>query len=120
MKKSLRMNLVREFQKSGARFFSLVVLVALGVFVLIGLKVTGSDMRQTANAYYRQHKLADAVLTSNVPLTHSEQQKLRHLPAVKQVEFSTYQDAVIPATRQAIRIESQRQHLSVSRLTAGR
>lgn len=120
MKKSLRMNLVREFQKSGARFFSLVVLVALGVFVLIGLKVTGSDMRQTANAYYRQHKLADAVLTSNVPLTHSEQQKLRHLPAVKQVEFSTYQDAVIPATRQAIRIESQRRHLSVSRLTAGR
>ena len=29
-------------------------------FVLIGLKVTGSDMRQTGNDYFKEHKMADA------------------------------------------------------------
>ncbi|GAF36082.1 hypothetical protein [Lentilactobacillus farraginis] len=60
MKKALRKNIFREFRFSFARFISITMLLALGVFVLIGLKVTGPDMRTTGNNYYTAHKMADA------------------------------------------------------------
>ena len=42
------------------RFLSVSALLALGVFVLIGLNVTGPNMRKTAQIEYAKSNLADA------------------------------------------------------------
>jgi len=68
--KILNKNILREFKFSIARFISIATLLALGVFILIGLKVTGNDMRQTANSYYTSHKMADAVIKSTSDISN--------------------------------------------------
>ena len=77
MKKTLHKNIRREFQFSFSRFLSVTLLLALGVFVLVGLKSTGPDMRLTANHYYQQHHLADAQLTSNFPLSKTDRKQIQ-------------------------------------------
>jgi len=47
LRQTFRKNILREFKSSFPRFISIAILLALGAFVLIGLKVTGSDMRAT-------------------------------------------------------------------------
>ena len=77
MKKTLHKNIRREFQFSFSRFLSVTLLLALGVFVLVGLKSTGPDMRMNANHYYQQHHLADAQLTSNFPLSKTDRKQIQ-------------------------------------------
>ncbi|GEP19419.1 hypothetical protein [Pediococcus argentinicus] len=45
MTKILNKNISREFSHSIGRFLALVALISLAVFVLVGLKVTGPDMK---------------------------------------------------------------------------
>lgn len=120
MKKILWRNIFREFKFSIARFVSVTVLIALGVFVLVGLKNTGPDMRMTANEYYNQQNMADAVITSNTDISKSDQIYMKTLPNVKQIEFSTYQDAIIKNSGNAIRLNTISDKLSTVKISKGR
>lgn len=120
MKTTLNKNIRREFKFSFARFASIAVLLGLGVFVLVGLKVTGPDMRATGNTYYNQHYMADAVIKSNVAISKSDQTYMRQLPHVKTIEFSTYKDAVIKGSTSSIRVSEETNTLSTSKVSAGR
>ncbi|GHP14039.1 ABC transporter permease [Lentilactobacillus fungorum] len=120
MKKALQKNIRREFKFSLARFLSVTTLIALGVIVLIGLKVTGPDMRRTANNYYTEQKMADAVVTSNTDISKSDQNYLKSLPHVKKIEFGTYQDAVIENTNKSIRLNTKSTSLSKSKVFKGK
>ncbi|WP_203624822.1 hypothetical protein [Lacticaseibacillus sp. 866-1] len=59
--KMLNKNIAREFKLSIARFISVSALLMLGVFVLIGLNVTGSNMRSTAQKSYTAEHLASTL-----------------------------------------------------------
>lgn len=120
MKKALRKNIFREFRFSFARFISITMLLALGVFVLIGLKVTGPDMRTTGNNYYTAHKMADAMITSNTGITKADQNYMRKLPHIKTIEFGTRKDAVIKGTDKSIRLSSNTTKLSTNKVVSGR
>ncbi|MCV3742786.1 FtsX-like permease family protein [Lentilactobacillus hilgardii] len=120
MKSILRKNIFREFRFSFARFISIATLLGLGVFVLIGLKVTGPDMRTTGNDYYTAHKMADAVINSNTGITKADQAYMRQLPHVKKMEFGTSKDAIIKGTNDSIRLNSKTDNLSISQTISGR
>lgn len=118
MKKNLNKNIFREFKFSAVRFFSITILLALGIFVLIGLKSTGSDMRNTANSYYRVHHMADAQIKSNAALTKSDQNYIRNLAHVKNVEFVDQQDVLFGS--KSMRLQSQTNKVSTSQVVKGR
>ena len=120
LKKTLWENIRREFKFSIARFISVTTLIALGVFVLIGLKSTGPDMRKTANSYYEQQNMADAVITSNSDISKADQNYFKTLAHIKKIEFSTYQDAVIKHTNKTVRLNSKATSLSTSKVVKGR
>lgn len=120
MKKMLWRHVLREFRFSFARFLSITVLLGLGVFVLIGLKVTGPDMRATGNDYYTTHRMADAEIVSNTGITKADQTYMRHLPHIKRIEFGATQDAVIKGTNSGIRLTSKTDQISTNQVTKGR
>ena len=61
-KRALRRDIARTFHKSKGRFVSIVALLALGAFALVGFKVTGPDMRATAAHYLGGYNLADLTI----------------------------------------------------------
>ncbi|MFT8529399.1 MAG: FtsX-like permease family protein [Lentilactobacillus diolivorans] len=120
MKSILWRNIFREFRFSFARFISIATLLGLGVFVLIGLKVTGPDMRMTGNNYYTSHKMADAMINSNTGITKADQSYMRTLPHIKKIEFGTTKDAIIKGSDKSIRIGSKTNQLSINKVVTGR
>ncbi|MCD1147854.1 ABC transporter permease [Peptoniphilus sp. KCTC 25270] len=57
--KSLQKDYLREIKKSKGRFFAIFSLVALGVFVLVGLTVAGPTMRESIEKIIRQTNAQD-------------------------------------------------------------
>lgn len=115
----LNKNIGREFKMSRARYFSVSALLMLGVFVLIGLNVTGPNMRQTAQTAYQAEHLADAKVTSTVSLDAKDQTTIRQLSGIKKAEFGYTTDVLVNHTTQALRIQSNPQTLSQLTLTKG-
>lgn len=118
--KILRKNIFREFRGSFPRFISIAVLLALGAFVLIGLKITGTDMRATGNQYFRQHKMADAQVTSAVGFNNSDRKYIERMKHVKQAEYSIYRDALTADSQKTIRLSEKTAKLSVYKAVQGR
>ena len=49
----------RSIRQSKARFISIFMLMLIGSFALVGLKVTGPNMRQTGRDYFAAANTAD-------------------------------------------------------------
>lgn len=64
MSKSLFLDIVREIRKRKVQFLTLWAIIVLGVALFIGLRVTGTDMRMTADVYFQDQKLSDIFLIS--------------------------------------------------------
>ncbi|MCP9328678.1 MULTISPECIES: FtsX-like permease family protein [Liquorilactobacillus] len=117
--KILNKNIIREFKISRARFISVSSLLMLGVFVFIGLNVTGPNMRKTAQEAYTTENLADAKVNSTIPLDTKDRATIRHLSGIKTVEFGHTTDVLIEGTNHAIQVQSNPQTLSKLTLTKG-
>lgn len=102
-----------------ARFVSVSALLMLGVFVLIGLNVTGPNMRQTAQTRYNSENLADAKISSTIDLNAKDRQVIRDLNGIKTVEFGHTTDAVISGSTHAMRIQSNPDKLSKLTMQSG-
>ncbi|NVY96322.1 ABC transporter permease [Lactobacillus sp. DCY120] len=120
MKTGLWKNTLREFRFSRARFLSVTILVMLGVFVMVGLRSVGPDMRQTAQLYYQKHHLADAQLSSSLPLNATDRQQIRQkVKKVQHLEFVQQLDTKLDSTDRVIRLQTISPQLSRPRLTQG-
>ena len=117
--KMLNKNIAREFKMSLARYISVSALLMLGVFVLIGLNVTGPNMRKTAQTAYNAEQLADAKVTSTVSLNAKDRTTIENLAGIKKTEFGHTTDTVIKNTKHVLRIQSNPKTLSKMTLTKG-
>ena len=83
MNKSLRTDLVREIRGSLPRFLSILIMVALGVMFLVGLRSAAPDMRTTADLHFDRQGLFDLQLYSTVGLGPSDVEALAELEGVE-------------------------------------
>ena len=60
---------VREVRNTRSRFLSLLVLSALAVCFLAGLRATAPDMKETGDLYFDQQRLMDLRVVSTLGLT---------------------------------------------------
>ena len=60
---------VREVRNTRSRFLSLLVLSALAVCFLAGLRATAPDMKETGDLYFDQQRLMDLHILSTLGLT---------------------------------------------------
>ncbi|MGX9755313.1 FtsX-like permease family protein [Clostridioides difficile] len=111
-KKILYKDIRQSITESLGRFISIFSLMMLGVFVLVGLKVTGFDMRSTAKDFYNQNNLADLVVTSEWGLDKSDQDLLEETKNIEKIEFGYLKDVIVKESNKSFRLFSLPNELS--------
>lgn len=123
-KKALRQSIFREIRQSKARFFSILLIILLGVCFYAGIKATGPDMIHTADAYYHQNRLMDAKIMSPIGLEEKDLDLIKETKDVSHVEGGYTLDVSEANENQVVRLMSydmeKSNSLNQPRLEAGR
>ena len=95
MNRGLRKDLLREIRHSATRFLSILVMVALGVMFLVGLRSAAPDMRTTADTFFDQYGLFDLQLLSTLGLTEEDAAAVSALDGVEVCETGITLDGIL-------------------------
>ncbi len=85
----------REIRHTRSRFISLMVLSALAVCFLAGLRATAPDMKLSADRYFDEQGLMDLRVTSTLGLTEGDLEALSAQPGVEEAEGAWTVDAIL-------------------------
>ena len=119
-KRQLRNDIRRTFGKSRGRFASIVALIALGAFALVGLKVAGPDMRATAEHFVGRQDLADLEVIGDLGLDADDEAEIERASGIRAVEYGYLKDVIVAGSHDAIRVWSRPQELSTFEVVEGR
>lgn len=119
-KKALWRDIWQSFIHSKGRFFAIVGLMILGSFALVGLKVTGPDMRNTGAKYFHELNNADISIIGSLGIDKYDQSKINRTPGIRQVEYGYFKDATINQTNSSFRIFSKPKKIAKYQLIKGR
>lgn len=117
-KKTLNKDIRNSLRQSKGRFLSIMLLMMLGAFALVGLKVSGPDIEDTLNSYMEQSNAADLFVVAGYGLSGEDQAEIKQENA--DVEFGYFADTVIGDTPNAIRVFSQTTDISTFELVSGK
>lgn len=120
MKKTLHKDIRKSFTSSLGRFFSIMSLMILGSFALVGLKVSGPDMRITGKHYFTKLNLADISIMSDYGLDEDDQKVINSASDIDNVEYGYLKDVIIKDTKTSFRIFSKPENISNYELVDGK
>ena len=103
MKKALNKDILRDILKSKGRYFSIMLIVALGVAFFSGIKVSSKVMRNTVDNYYDDYNFMDVEVISTLGLTDDDVDAIKKLDTVEGV-FPTYSMDVITNVKDQDRV----------------
>ncbi|HEL1077326.1 ABC transporter permease [Streptococcus equi] len=116
--KTLWKDSFRAIKASKGRFLSLLFLMALGSFALVGLKVAGPNMEKTASHYLEEHQVMDLSILASHGFSDRDKQELASLKNAR-LEYASFVDGAFDHQRKAIRLYSMPQSLSQAILVKG-
>lgn len=87
MKKSLFKNFYRTIFRTFPKFISIVFMIALGVMVFVGLKITPYIMRRSVDERVKEGNLYDYKISSNFGLQKEDEDIISNLKNLKDVEY---------------------------------
>lgn len=119
-KKMLWRDIRATFKKSKGRFLSIVCLIMLGSFALVGLKVAGPDMRATSSGYFDKYDMADLAVIGDLGIDKDDEADIEKLKGVCEVEYGYLKDVTIKGKDDAVRLESTPEKLSRFELVDGK
>ena len=117
-KNRLLTDFIREVRHTYSRFLSILLLSALAVAFLVGLRATAPDMEYTADNYYDSHHLMDGYILSTMGLTQEDLQALAQADGVDQVEGAWSVDAT--AVDSIVSMRSMPEELNLLNVVEGR
>lgn len=117
-KNRLLTDFIREVRHTYSRFLSILLLSALAVAFLVGLRATAPDMEYTADNYYDSHHLMDGYVMSTMGLTQEDLQALSQADGVDQVEGAWSVDAT--AVDSIVSMRSMPEALNLLNVVEGR
>ena len=119
MKKSiLNKDIWLSFRQSKGRFLSIMFLMMLGSFALVGLKAASPDIENSANRYLSQMKMMDLAVMSDYGISKADQKELNAVPNA-QVEYGYFTDTVVGDSSTSVRVFSQTTNISKFKLVSG-
>lgn len=86
MKKTYIKDIWRSVKKGKKRFFSILLITALGVTMLTGLKAACTDLRDSADRFFDSQRLFDVSVVSTLGLSEKDIQILSGLEGVETAE----------------------------------
>ncbi|MBR0348417.1 MAG: ABC transporter permease [Clostridia bacterium] len=95
MKKTLLKETLRSISANRLRFLSIIIIVALGISFFIGIKSSSPAMGYSANEYFRINNLLDIRVTSKIPFSDEDVEKIKNINKVDYVVRSKFVDAVV-------------------------
>ena len=113
-------DILATFKKSRGRFLSIVCLIALGSFALVGLKVAGPDMRATSGEYFSSYDMADLAVIGDLGIDDNDEADIERASGIREVEYGYLKDVTIAGTNDAVRVESTPEHVSQFEVVDGR
>ena len=108
----------REIRNTFSRFLSILVLSALAVAFLSGLRATAPDMQYTADRYYDRTHMMDGYVLSPLGLTREDLDALAAAEGVEQVEGARTVDAI--AAECIVSVRSLPERLNLPEVREGR
>ncbi len=84
--KAYTKDIVRSIIKGRKRFFALMMITALGVCMLTGLKAACEDLRYSADAFFDKQNLYDISIVSTMGLTEEDVEVIADLEGVEEAE----------------------------------
>ena len=109
---------LREVKNTFSRYLSILILSALAVAFLAGLRTTAPDMQYTADIYYDRTNLMDAYVISTLGLTDEDLEVLAASDGVDQVEGIWSVDAI--AQDAIVSVRSMPRELNLLEVREGR
>ncbi|MBE6734542.1 MAG: FtsX-like permease family protein [Ruminococcaceae bacterium] len=95
MSKMLFKNILRDINKTKARFVSIMLIILLGVGFLVGISSTAPSMYAVADKYYKDTNLMDLCLISTVGFTEKDIAAVKRTPGVEDVMPSYFADVLL-------------------------
>ncbi len=105
IKRALFLDIRREFAKSVTRFLSILIMIALGSFIFVGLYVTGPTMRRTVLTFVEKNNLQDLIVSTPFGLESADKVLLAALPGVSVLDYNYRTDVMIQDTDTVVRLE---------------
>ena len=109
---------VREIRFTFSRFLSILVLSALAVAFLVGLRTTAPDMEYTADNYYDRTHMMDGYVISTLGLAQEDLDALGQEAGIQEVEGGMSLDAT--ARDAIVSVRSLPETLNLLEVTEGR
>ncbi len=119
-KKKLNKDIRKSIIHSWGRFISIMLLMLLGSLALVGLSVTGPDMRQTGVDYFEKYNTADITILSDYGIDTSEQEQIQKANGIKDIEYVYLKDVTITDKNDSIRVFSKPTTISMYEVTDGK
>ncbi|MDF2951270.1 MAG: hypothetical protein K0S18_853 [Anaerocolumna sp.] len=85
-KKAIFKDFIVEIKKSLSRFFSILLIVALGVAFYSGIRSTKPDMQLSADTYYDDNNFMDIRVLSTLGLTEEDENAIQQIEGVYKAE----------------------------------
>lgn len=120
VKRILWKDIRQTLSGSMGRFISIVCLMALGSFALVGLKVTGPDMQATGAEFYGNNSLADVTVVSTYGLSDDDEKTIGEADGIRDIEYGYFKDVVIKGTNSSMRVFSKPERISTYDVVEGR
>ena len=117
-KNRLTTDALREIRNTFSRFLSILVLSALAVAFLAGLRATAPDMEYTADNYYDRTNMMDGYAISTLGITGEDLAALAAADGVKEVEGVRMVDAT--ATDRIVNIRAVPERINTLEIVRGR
>jgi len=97
-------NSLKKIKKSFGRYFSLLIIIFVGVGFYSGIQGFAPNMKSTANDYYTDYNLLDFKIVSTLGLTDDDVKSIMKIDSVEKINQSYSLDVL--AEEKAIRIHS--------------
>ena len=108
--------IMREIWRSKARFFSILLIIFLGVAFYTGIRATGPDMLQAADDYFIKQKLATNSVQSTMGLTKADTKVLKQHADRLTFQTVTYLDVNQLNNNRVVRVAELPRHQTLNRL----
>ena len=95
MSKSLLTDILRAIRRSFSRFLSIVIIVALGTGIFVGIKSAAPSMSETADEYFSDNQLMDIRVQSSIGLTSADVDAISKIDGVSGVMGEKFIDALV-------------------------
>ena len=105
-KRALHKDFRIELKKTWTRFFSIMLIVALGVAFFSGLRACKTDMLDSADAYYDRTNLMDLQLLGSYGMTSKDVEQIEALPEIDQAEGAYTKEVLVHLESQDIVVKT--------------